>query len=296
MNSSSAVDIKDSIKPKVTYDSENHFSVLTQMHGSVWPKVLPHCILNLLNVYAIYYVDKFYDINVSYSDRGHSFISMIVSFLIVTRSNITYSRFMESREYLSVCMRSCRELMQYSVTMTRYDTSEKAKKWRQSMARRTIVVLRAVVKALQFPSTKEHTWKSPILTNRERTAVKEAVGEFDHVRTPMILTMFLRNSIASHSEYLQEPLHVAKELRLYAFVSDFVGGYHGLMKLIDTQFPFPLCQMNRTFVFFWVYSLPWVLYNDNIQLASLMLIVFFITYGEYGLFHWKVNPLLYFLN
>lgn len=158
------------------------------------------------------------------------------------------------------------------------------------MARRTIVVLRAVVKALQFPSTKEHTWKSPILTERERTAVKEAVGEFDHVRTPMILTMFLRNSIASHSEFLQEPLHVAKELRLYAFVSDFVGGYHGLIKLIDTQFPFPLCQMNRTFVFFWVYSLPWVLYNDNIQLASLMLIVFFITYGEYGLFHWKENP------
>lgn len=57
------------------------------------------------------------------------------------------------------------------------------------MARKTIVLLRSVVSALQFPTKGEHTWKMPILNEKEREAVKEAVGEFDSHRTPMILAM-----------------------------------------------------------------------------------------------------------
>jgi len=268
---------------RVTYNSSNHFAVLTQMHGSVWPRVLPHCILNILNVSAVAYLDRAYDLDLGYSDKGHTFMSMIVSFLVVTRSNITYSRFMESRSYLSTVMRSCRELMQYVVTFTRYDTSDKAKKWRLTMARKTIVLLRSVVSALQFPSKGEHTWKMPLLNEKEREAVKEAVGEYDSHRTPMILAMFLRSSIASNCEFLSPPMNLNRELKLHSFVSDFISGYHGLTKLIDTQFPFPLAQMTRTFVYIWVYSLPWVLYNDEIQLPALILIVFFITYAFVGL-------------
>lgn len=173
----------------MTYDTNSHFSVLTQMHGSVWPRVLPHCLLNILNVSAIIYLDRKYDIDLSYSDKGHSFMSMIVSFLIVTRSNIAYARFMESRTYLSTVMRSCRELMQYAVTFTRYDTSETAKKYRITLARKTIVLLRSVVSVLQFPSKGEHSWKNPILRDDEAQALIDAVGEEDNVRAPMILAM-----------------------------------------------------------------------------------------------------------
>jgi len=176
-------------RPRVTYDTNSHFSVLTQMHGSVWPRVLPHCLLNILNVSAIIYLDRKYDIDLSYSDKGHSFMSMIVSFLIVTRSNIAYARFMESRTYLSTVMRSCRELMQYAVTFTRYDTSETAKKYRITLARKTIVLLRSVVSVLQFPSKGEHSWKNPILRDDEAQALIDAVGEEDNVRAPMILAM-----------------------------------------------------------------------------------------------------------
>ena len=67
--------------------------------------------------------------------------------------------------------------------------------------------------------------------------------------------------------------HVNKELRLYAFASDFVKvrliifvvlcksgvfslrqfkkAYHDVMKLVNTPFPFPLVQMTRTFLFIW---------------------------------------------
>eukprot|EP00979_Chaetoceros_neogracilis_P003237 scaffold569_cov222-Chaetoceros_neogracile.AAC.3 len=157
--------------PRVTYNTNSHFSVLTQMHGSVWPQVLPHCFLNILNISAIIYLDRKYGVDLSYSDKGHSFMSMIVSFLIVTRSNIAYSRFMESRTYLSTVMRSCLELMQYTVTFTRYDTSEGAKKFRYTVARKTIVLLRSVVSVLQFPSKNELSWTNPILKPEEKQAL-----------------------------------------------------------------------------------------------------------------------------
>jgi predicted membrane chloride channel (bestrophin family) len=264
---------------RVKYDTKNHFTVLTQMHGSVWPAVMPHCILNTLNICGIIYLDRYRGIDISYSDKGHTFMSMIVSFLVVTRSSIAYSRFMESRSHLATVMKSCRELIQYAVTFTRYDTTETTTKWRYSLARKTIVLLRSVVSVLEFETTGEHVWKNKVLDKREKRALTDAVGE-DNFRSPMILAMFLRTTIASNVEFMDEPLHVSRELRLYSFVSEFVTGYHGLTKLIDTQFPFPLAQMTATFVFIWVYSLPAVLYNDDIAIPSLILIVFFITYGK----------------
>jgi hypothetical protein len=95
--------------------------------------------------------------------------------------------------------------------------------------------------------------------------------------------MFIRSTIASNVEFLDTPLHVNKELKLYSFVSDFITAYANLMKLVNTQFPFPLAQMNRTFVFLWAYTLPWVLYHDDISIPSLIVLVFFITYAFVGL-------------
>ncbi len=264
---------------RVKYDTKNHIAVLTKMYGSVWPAVMPHCILNTLNIAMIIILDKHFDIDISYSDKGHSFMSMIVSFLVVTRSNIAYSRFMESRSYLANVMASCRELIQYAVTFTRYDTSEAAKKWRYAVARKTIVLLRTVVSVLEFESHGELVWENKVLQPKEKKALEDAVGK-DNFRAPMILAMFLRTTIASNTECLDEPLCVSREMKLYQFVSDFVKGYHGLTKLIDTQFPFPLAQMTATFVFVWVYTLPAVLYNDKIEIPFLLLTVFFITYGE----------------
>jgi len=93
----------------------------------------------------------------------------------------------------------------------------------------------------------------------------------------------VRLTIASHVKYLDVPLHVNKELRLYHCVSDFVKAYAGLMKLVSTLFLFPLVQMTRTFLFIWIYMLPWVLVNDyGHKLPALVFMVFFITYGEFS--------------
>lgn len=102
-------------------------------------------------------------------------------------------------------------------------------------------------------------------------------------RVPMVLTVFLRSAIASQREYLEHPMHVNRELRLYQFVSDFVTAYHGLMKIVTTPFPFPLVQMARTFLFLWVFTLPFAIENDIGKLPALVMIIFFVTYGFIGL-------------
>ena len=182
--------IRDQVEPerKITYDTKNHFQVIFQQNGSVWPSVLPHCCVNVLWASTIIYLDRIYDIDLSFSDKGHTFISMVVSFLIVTRSSITYARFMEASSNLSTVMRSCRELVQYAITFTRHDSSKEAQQWRYAVARKTIVLLRSVVSVLQFETTGEYAWALPALSPQEREAVQKAVQK-DHFRTPNMLAM-----------------------------------------------------------------------------------------------------------
>jgi len=55
------------------------------------------------------------------------------------------------------------------------------------------------------------------------------------------------------------------------------------MKVVTTPFPFPLVQMTRTFLFLWVFTLPFALTYDIGQFPALLMIVFFVTYGFIGL-------------
>ena len=269
----------DKVANKVLYNSSDHWAVITQMHGSVWPQVISYCLFNVLNTLFVIHMKGDLGIDLSFSDRGHTFMSMMVSFLMVTRSNIAYSRYMEARLELSNAMNACRELISYATTFTRNDDSQHAKYWRVDLANRTIKLLRTMVSVLEYQSTGNHAWKVPILSREEKKALHFAVQKSNE-RTPMVLTMFVRTTIAANVEYLDPPLHHVRELKLYSLLSDFVGAYHGLMKLVSTPFPFPLVQMTRTFLFVWIFTLPWVLVNDIAKVWALLLTVFFITFGK----------------
>ena len=108
---------------KRRYDSDNTFGVLTQMRGSVWPKVLPYCAANTAWTYCIYWLKHQRQIDVTFPDSGHTFLAAILSFLVVTRSNIAYARYWEARTELSRAMKSCRELVQHAITFSRFDAS-----------------------------------------------------------------------------------------------------------------------------------------------------------------------------
>ena len=59
--------------PSVPYRTEDHLSVLFQMYGSVWHRVLPLCLANVMLSFVVGYLDysRVLNFRLSFSDKGH---------------------------------------------------------------------------------------------------------------------------------------------------------------------------------------------------------------------------------
>jgi hypothetical protein len=56
-----------------------------------------------------------------------------------------------------------------------------------------------------------------------------------------------------------------------------------MQNFLTTPFPFPLAQMARTFLFFYVFTVPFALLHDVSIPAAHCVVIFFLTYGFMGL-------------
>jgi hypothetical protein len=75
-----------------------------------------------------------------------------------------------------------------------------------------------------------------------------------------------------------------EEFIIYDFVTDFLKGLSNLAKLVEMPFPFPLVQMTCTFLFVWIFALPFVLCQDtNTYPVDPLIMVFLTTFGFIGL-------------
>lgn len=282
---------------KATYYDNSHIAVLFEMYGSVWPKVLPYCLLNVLVTFGIYYLKRI-GLDLTFSSSGHSFMSIMISFLVVSRSQIVYGRFMEARGYLTSCYRSTREIIQvmYALTSDRDDAA--AIKWREDVAYRTIVLLRVSMRALESTSTRQDCWigESQQIIDELQNNKFEGIVEIDmdeaNLGVPYMLIFFLRKTIlenrttfSNNNNNNDTPLHINEELSILGFVTQFASAWSGLAKLVSTPFPFPLVQMARSFLFFWIYSLPFALAGTGEDPTQTMMLMFFLTYGFAGIEH-----------
>ena len=94
---------------RVSYTAQNHVQILFRTYASAFPKVFPFVMTNVVWTVVIYYLKEYMDlIDLTFhSSVGHSFMGLLVSFLIVSRSKISYDRFMEYRRHLAECYRTC---------------------------------------------------------------------------------------------------------------------------------------------------------------------------------------------
>jgi predicted membrane chloride channel (bestrophin family) len=83
------------------------------------------------------------------------------------------------------------------------------------------------------------------------------------MRIPIHIAYLLRKSLHSQSKRLRTPISAAQENKLLGSVDSFMGGYYGMRKFLTTPVPFPLIQMARTFVFLYVFTVPFVLLSDT---------------------------------
>jgi predicted membrane chloride channel (bestrophin family) len=304
-------------KRDVSYEDSNHWQVIFQLHGSVWPKVLPWCLAVTAVTVLFIVLRRTHTLDLTIADpTGHTFMSILVSFLLVTRVTITHQRFMEARGHLEHLFGSARECVQLTCLLTSVGNSHAAAvEWRQEVAYRTIVCLRVVMAALEFRSTGVNTWDvlpeadrgvtplflSPSMREdgppgdpSDMAAVLQSLAHGprtaldENFRAPVVWIYHLRECLLRPRQPDSTILsgrdwHVNEALKLMATTSEFVTHFHGLKKLSVTPFPFPLIQLNRIFLLAWCFSLPLVLINDNDQSLEVLLLVFFTTFGFMGL-------------
>ena len=93
----------------VLYNSESHWSVLTQIKGSAWPRVLPYCIFNMVLMLGLTYGQISGIDALKISDQGHTFVTMVMSFLLVSRVTMALGRYSEARNMIGAMFRGSRK-------------------------------------------------------------------------------------------------------------------------------------------------------------------------------------------
>ena len=247
---------------RISYSPQSHLQVLFQMHGSVLPQVLPFCISNVLWTCLVEGMKQRGWLDLTFkSTVGHSFMGILVSFLVVSRSRISYQRYMEIRRHLGEAYMACRELGHFSCLYTLdYDT-EAARSWRAEVAYRTIVLLRVTMDVLDWSVTKKELWETTVddaarkkndsspsnLPNHVRQIYSYHHGTRtlidENFRAPLLLMYNVRETILLHPEYLGTKLATNEYRDLLHLVSAFNKAYHGFRDLVFTPYPFPLAQV-----------------------------------------------------
>ena len=95
----------------VLYHPESHWSVLTQMKGSSWPRVLPYCLFNVLLMLGLTFMKNDAINALKISDQGHTFVTMVMSFLLVSRVTMAMARYSEARNQIESMTRGAREFL-----------------------------------------------------------------------------------------------------------------------------------------------------------------------------------------
>ena len=289
----------------VVYNSESHWEVLTQMLGSVWPQVLPYCLVNVTLMVVLrvlrdhigstgHTVTMFFEM----SSSGRKFINFVMAFLLVTRVKMSMDRYNEARKNIGLLYREAREVIQHCVVYTDDQLDQGSREWRQEMAYRTLLLLRSAMAVLNFSVRHESVWNLPELNGEEEEHIKRNLlinpenrkyaidenTEFEeNIRIPVLLGYMLTETIVSQSSRLKKALPLPREMKLLNSVDSFMGGYFGLRKFISTPTPFPLIQLSSTFLFLYVFTIPCVLLGDDSGLVAHMFFAFLITMGFIGL-------------
>lgn len=284
----------------VTYDSSSQWRVLTQMKGSVWPRVLPYCMVNM-TITAFLHVAYQFGIDLSYTGSGHSYLAIVVGFLMVDRVSRSLSRYQEAREYLEVMNKSCRQLVHTACIYSNSDVRDSAKQWRSEIAFRVILMLKASMAVMNHPSTKTDIAEIPevnmavmedlelnVPVSTAQWLHAENVADVEkNLRVPQRLSYMVRKCIRSQEGKIKPTIAPVAEGDMYSFLNIFMDGYYGVHKLQTTPVPFPLIQMGTTFVFFFVFTVPFALLSGVDGTVKSMifdcLVVFISTFGFIGM-------------
>jgi predicted membrane chloride channel (bestrophin family) len=209
----------------------------------------------------------YYGIKMAFSPVGHGVMTLIISYLVVAKLNLSYDRYMNARHAIGHALSSLRELNQMSMTYTSH-MSDVARQWRSEGASKIIDLMDCTIRVIQD----------------EKVAMFLARNEFIECKKsddPMFHVQALRLHLYNGSHVLEHPLELMEKMKLVDMLNEFVTHYRDLLKLAST--PFPLLDLTRTFLLVYIFTIPFALRGVVDDAFVAIMFVFFLTYGFVGL-------------
>lgn len=198
------------------------------------------------------FLHSFEGIDIAISDKGHSFMNLMVAFLIVSRVNISVGRYNEARGNLEVMYREAREVMQNTCIFSNHIKDTNGKDWRLDVAYRCMLLLRTAMAVIDYDTTGVPAWDVPELSDEEATAIKSTIfikvddsspnalrwaheirnEEEENMRVPVRMAYELRKVIHSQRKrFGNQKLETSQENKLLGSVDSFMNGYYGIRKV-----------------------------------------------------------------
>jgi predicted membrane chloride channel (bestrophin family) len=161
-----------------------------------------------------------------------------------------------------------------------------------------MLFLRTAVGTLDYPTTGIPNWKLPELNGVEldyaldnllyhpqnaRFAMLPRSEYEENMRVPILMCSLMRQTIVEHIKRLSKPLEIQYEMKLLTSVDACTAAFNGIRKFNSTPTPFPLIQMERTFLFLYLYTVPFIFAQDKSSTLAHCFAIFLLTYGLMGL-------------
>jgi hypothetical protein len=217
------------------------------MHGSLWPKVLPYCLINVALLGTLQLLKSYDIVDLAITDKGHSLMTLFVAFLIVSRVNMSLARYNEARGNLGVMYREAREIIQNTAVFTKEDQSQGAQEWRHELAYRVCLLLRLSMAVIDYPTTRIPSWKIPELQGDAKDYIYKTLTTTNHhttqtpkrwahanrgeseesMRVPIRMAYLLRTTLYSSRHRLETEFGPWQYGKLFASIDKFLEGYYG---------------------------------------------------------------------
>lgn len=230
--------------------------------------MLPYCIFNCCLTYLIYFLESKAGIRITFSGQAHALMSLIVSYLVVSKVYLSLERYMLSRSWAGHCLTSLRELNQLVLTFSEGQSAVEARIWRREAREKIMDLLQSTIR---------------VVTDEEKAIylARNVPPETDD--DPFLYAQTLRSHLYHGCYVLPIDLHVLERCKMIDQLNVFLNAYRELLRLAATPLPFTMIQMGRTFLFLWVFSMPFALVGIVDEIVSVLVFIFFLTYGYIGL-------------
>lgn len=261
---------------------QHPFAIVFRYAGTVWPLVLPYCILNVAILTPLTILQNTFHVHLSILPQGHALMSLLIAYLGVSKVNLAYERYMGAQIASGHGLMILRELNQLALTLTENFSGEEADEWRNVTQQSIIQLIHETVATLRDGRHAAALARNVGVTQSNLGAI--SVSELDD---PMVLVHALRAHLYHNSLLLSDEsaLQLLERCKMVDCLHEFVMSYRNLLRIASTPLPFALVQMGRTFIFIRVVTIPFVLSGGDFlqQYPSAFSFVILLTYGFLGL-------------